>query len=107
MDKHPDGTNVILQLLGKGQCLPHEPRNPLPQGVVQSFDVARQTAASGAVAVSLVRQLVSAATVSRRKPKTQSSKVRSGRGIHDLNLFQVQKWSFALEKTPDLELDLV
>ena len=25
----------------------------------------------------------------------------------NLNLVQVQKWSFALEKTPDFELDLV
>jgi hypothetical protein len=25
----------------------------------------------------------------------------------DLNLVQVQKWSFALEETPDFELDLV
>ena len=26
--------------------------------------------------------------------------------FHDLNLVQVQKWSFALEKNPDFELDL-
>ena len=27
--------------------------------------------------------------------------------LQDLNLVQVQKWSFALEKTTDFELDLV
>ncbi len=44
MDEHPDRTDVILDLLGKGQCLPHQPRNPLPQGGVQPFDIARQAA---------------------------------------------------------------
>jgi hypothetical protein len=42
VDEHPDRTDVILELLGKGQRLSHQPRNPLPQGVVQSFDVAGQ-----------------------------------------------------------------
>ncbi len=44
MDEHPNRTNVILNLFGKGQRLPHQPRNPLPQGVVQAFNVACQAA---------------------------------------------------------------
>jgi hypothetical protein len=34
MDEHPDRTDVILELLGKGQRLPHQPRDPLSQALV-------------------------------------------------------------------------
>jgi hypothetical protein len=38
MNKYPYCTDVILYFLGEGQCLPHQPRNPFPQRVVQSLD---------------------------------------------------------------------
>jgi hypothetical protein len=34
-----DGTNVIRQLLGERQRVAHQPRNALPQGVVETLDV--------------------------------------------------------------------
>jgi hypothetical protein len=38
-NKELDGTDVVLHLLGEGQCGAHEARKTLPQGVVESFDM--------------------------------------------------------------------
>jgi|RhiMetdeSRZDD1v2_1073273.scaffolds.fasta_scaffold927488_1 hypothetical protein len=34
-----DGTDMVGELLGKGQCVADQPCNTLPQGVVKPFDV--------------------------------------------------------------------
>ena len=34
-----DGANVVRQLLGERQRVAHQPRNALPQGVVETLDV--------------------------------------------------------------------
>jgi hypothetical protein len=39
MDKIPNCTNVIVQLLGESQCSPNEPPNTLPKGVVHPFNM--------------------------------------------------------------------
>ena len=39
VDEIPDGADVIFDLLGTRQCLPHEPRNALPQGAIEPFNM--------------------------------------------------------------------
>jgi hypothetical protein len=39
MDEQLDGSNVVPELFGERQHLPHQSGNPLPQRVVQALDV--------------------------------------------------------------------
>lgn len=56
MNEEPDSTDVIGQLLGKGQRFPGEMSKPLTQGVVQTFDVAGLASAFGDDPMTLARQ---------------------------------------------------
>ena len=40
-DKELDGTDVVRQFLGERQRVIHQTRNPLSQGVVETFDIIR------------------------------------------------------------------
>lgn len=44
MNEQPDRPDMVLELLGERQGLPHQSGNPLPQGVVQALDITRQAA---------------------------------------------------------------
>jgi hypothetical protein len=39
MNKVPNGTHVILQIFGERETLPNQTRNPLTQGIVESFNM--------------------------------------------------------------------
>ena len=39
MNKEPNGADMILQLLGKGECFSNQSADPLPDGAIKALDI--------------------------------------------------------------------